>query len=434
MFKTLQKFFGKTEPVPASRPSARTDDSPAAPEHAPAAAGFLRREPVFDRRGRLAGHLLGVHAPEEQPAPALLDVLGDALAGGHTALVFVPLAVGDLWSPAVDRLEGTKTVLLVDLSGDVDAEALALRIDELQAGGRKLAFLRRPEHPAFTACMARTDLAAIDYADSDPDAVRNYSAAVRASERAQPMRLFACHIDTTDDHRFCHQWHYDLFHGNFARIAPCAEQDAADPHKLHLMHLLRLVRNDADNVTVAEAMKQDPLLSFRILRYLNSPLIGLAQPIDSLNHALTIMGRQRLTRWLSVLLFSVREPGFGDWLLVESALTRARLMEMLGGRRQGDAANDELFMTGMFSCLERLLHRPLAALLDDIPVSAAVRAALLQGSGPYAALLAVAEAADSYDLQRIEAAAQAAGVTPDVVNSALLGAIAWASEVTEHWE
>ena len=64
----------------------------------------------------------------------------------------------------------------------------------------------------------------------------------------------------------------------------------------------------------------------------------------------------RLTRWLAVLLFSVREPQLNDWLLVENALTRGRLMEVLGAQLLPGQPHDPLFLTGIFSCLDRLLR------------------------------------------------------------------------------
>lgn len=436
VFKTLRQLFGNNAPSAPTGQSGHADvpgraaASAGATTPASTQAGFLRRQPVFDRRGRPFGHLLGFHSPQPESVPALLDLLARETAGESAGTLFVPVPLASLWSSTVDRLQGRKIVLLVDLLDGIASDVLSARIVELQAAGLALGFFRRPEHPAFAAAMALADYAVVDCAATDPDAVRNFSAAVRAGGR--PVRLLACCIDTPDDHRFCHQWHYELFQGDFARVAPAMARDAADPHKVHLLHLMRLVAGDADNETLAAAMKQDPLLSFRILRYLNSPLIGLDHPIDSLNHALTIMGRQRLSRWLAVLLFSVREPDFGDWLLVESALVRARLMETLGDDRL--AGSDERFLTGLFSCLERLLRRPLADLLGELPVSPKVRSALLEHKGALAALLAVAETADSYDAERIGEAAKAAGLAPDTVNRALLGATAWASDVTGHWE
>ncbi|MCH2221059.1 MAG: HDOD domain-containing protein, partial [Dechloromonas sp.] len=207
-----------------------------------------------------------------------------------------------------------------------------------------------------------------------------------------------------------------------------------DPHKAQLLNLLRLVQGDAETAEIADAMKQDPVLSFRVLRYLNSPMLGLTRRIDSLEQALIILGRQRLTRWLAVLLFSVREPQMSDWLLVENALTRGRLMELLAERLMPGQPHDPFFLTGIFSCLNRLLHRPLADILATLPIADEIRQALLERSGPYAPLLAVAEQSEELNQSGMSDAAQSAGVTPDMVNRALLAATAWASEVTEYWE
>ena len=79
--------------------------------------------------------------------------------------------------------------------------------------------------------------------------------------------------------------------------------------------------------------------------------------------------------------------------------------------------------------LRTAAHRTLSA-----HAACRARAALLKRTGPYASLLAVAEASDAFDLQRMELTAKAAGIEPETVNRALLAATAWASEVTEHWE
>ena len=82
----------------------------------------------------------------------------------------------------------------------------------------------------------------------------------------------------------------------------------------------------------------------------------------------------------------------------------------------------------------RLLRRPIAEALAMLPIPDDVSAALINNGGPYATLLAVAKASESFDLERIAIAAEAANLQPDKVNRALLAATAWASEVTDHWE
>lgn len=453
MFDSLKKLFGSQRPSPAPTPAKAppvatpADAGPPPAGDAPGAA-FLCRDAVFDRKGRLAGHLFLVRgtplqadaeaALQRQVDSTLLAALAASPEAWNTSLAFVPLSSASLDLPLLDEIRTANLVLLVQLAAASTAEqnyALCVRIEALRLRGIAIGLFRQPKHPAFAAAIPLADYGVVDVGGTEPGVIRDFSAAFRAGERSHPVRLFGGHIETTDEHRFCHQWHFDYFHGAFAANAPKRVDEAAtDPHKMQLLHLLRLVQGDAETADIAAAMKQDPPLAFRILRYLNSPLIGLDHRIDSLAQALTILGRQRLTRWLSVLLFSVREPGFGDWLLVESALTRGRLMEVLGAKLMPAQPADALFLTGIFSCLDKLLRRPLGELLDEIPVSDDVRSALLERSGPYAPLLALAEAAEAFDLERMESTAKAVAVPADTVNRALLAATAWASEVSEHWE
>ena len=446
MFSSLKKLFGgqpeNTGQTPAKTLGAEKEMVAEAP---PMASTFLCREAVFDRKNRLAGHLfflqdstLQANAESERQRQFdqnLLATLNASPDAWNTSLAFIPLNSASLELPAVDRLKTANLVLLIQLAPDAAPEALCARLETLRQRGLAIGIFRQPKNPAFTQAILLADYGVVDIGASEAGAIRDFSSAFRAGEKTHPVHLLGSDIETLDDHRFCHQSHFDYFHGRFAAASIKRPDEAtADPHKVQLLHLLRLVQGDAETAEIAEAMKQDPLLTFRILRYLNSAALGLDHRIDSIGQALIILGRQRLTRWLSVLLFSVREPNFGDWLLVESALTRGRLMEVLGEQLMPGKPKDPLFLTGIFSCLDRLLRRPLAELLNDMPLSDDVRAALLERRGPFAGLLAIAEASDAFDLARMESTALAAGLEPHAVNRALLAATAWASEVTEHWE
>ncbi len=439
MFDSLKKMFGGREAPNERQPRSASE---AAPATRSTAGGFLSREPVFDRQDRPAGYLLQWQAAADSASGddrlddgPLLDLLGENLANWKTGLAFVPIGAQSLGHAAVHRLPGEKTVLLIELDKRTDSASLLPQMQALRERGFRLGLFRQPKHPAFAEAVAQADLAAIAIDQTEPAAVRDFSAAVRAGTRERGLQLLATQIDSPDEHRLCQQWHYDFFHGRFAKSTPRRpEEPGGDPHKVLLLNLLRLVQGEAETAEIAEAMKQDPLLAFRILRYLNSPALGLSRRIDSLGQALVILGRQRLTRWVAILLFSVREPNLGDWLLVENALTRGRLMELLGDKLHPGKGNDPLFLTGIFSCLDRLVRRPISEIIDDMPLASEVRSALLERQGPYAPLLAVAEACEDFDLPRMQATAQAAGLDADTVNRALLAATAWAGEVTEHWE
>ncbi|MGL6040004.1 MAG: EAL and HDOD domain-containing protein, partial [Deefgea sp.] len=117
---------------------------------------------------------------------------------------------------------------------------------------------------------------------------------------------------------------------------------------------------------IAETIRVDPALSTRLLRYVNSAAFGLNHPIHHLLDALNLLGQQRLYRWLALLFFNPSSSTPLDDTLLEAALTRARLMELLGEKHTNPAQCELLFLTGLFSLLDYLLRVPRALLLSEL--------------------------------------------------------------------
>lgn len=446
----LGKFFGSKKPEADEKPA----PTPAAPSQpAPAEnnvrTAFVRRDAVFNKEHRIAGHLFRLQLadaglgdlPTERQKP-LDDLLLKSLClskdepSWGNQIGFVPLATASLDNPWLERLPVENTVILLTLSPETtDGDALAARLEALDKRGLRFGILRNPKHPAFASLLEHVDFAATNVAESQGGNVRDFSVALRsANDIRHLIELIGINIETFDDQALCQRCHFSYFHGPFTRSEEKWDVPKGDPHKLHLMHLLNLANGNAEIAELASALKQDPLLTYRILRYLNSPAIGLSREITSIDQALVILGRQRLARWLSVLLFSVKDPDFADWLLVESSLSRGRVMEILGAQRFPAAESDHLFITGVFSTLDKLLRMPLTEAVEKLRLPANIRSALLEHAGPYAALLDVAEACEAFDPTRIAATAQAAGLDPRAVNQALMAATSWASDVTAHWD
>ncbi|MBL8441628.1 MAG: signal transduction protein, partial [Betaproteobacteria bacterium] len=95
---------------------------------------------------------------------------------------------------------------------------------------------------------------------------------------------------------------------------------------------------------------------------------------------------------------------------------------------------DQLFLTGVFSRLDKLLRIPLSDALSQITLPAPVREALIDRSGRYGSLLSVVEAAEASGEFPIEALSKNAGLDSEAVNRALIAATTWANDATSEWE
>jgi len=161
------------------------------------------------------------------------------------------------------------------------------------------------------------------------------------------------------------------------------------------LQLVQLVSADADTHEIEALLRQDPTLSYHLLRLVNSLGMGTGRRVTSFSQAILILGRSQLRRWLNLMLFSSREGDQRSAMLLSRVAVRARSMELLSKACGEDKHHQEqAFMVGMFSLLGVLFGMPLDEVLKPLTISEAVQQALLSHEGELGQLLCVVESAE----------------------------------------
>ena len=200
---------------------------------------------------------------------------------------------------------------------------------------------------------------------------------------------------------------------------------ALNPAQAQIVRVLNLVRKNADIKDIEAALKQDVALSYKLLRYINSAGFGLQCEIQSFRHAVTILGYDKLNKWLSLLLATASKDPMAP-ALMHTALTRARLMELLGHGLVDRQEYDNLFITGAFSMLDALLGVSMDKVLESMSLPEAICDALLGHGGIYAPFLELAKASEEENGQAIAEQAGLLGLSAEQFNAAQLQALAFA--------
>lgn len=203
---------------------------------------------------------------------------------------------------------------------------------------------------------------------------------------------------------------------------------ALAPGQAQIIRLINLVRNNAEVREIEAALKQDVALSYKLLRYINSAGFGLSCEIQSFKHAVTILGYEKLNKWLSLLLATASKDPMAP-ALMHTALTRARFMELLAHDLVSKSEYDNLFITGAFSMLEPLLGVSMETILESMTLPEAIVDALLGRGGMYAPFLELAIASEGDDVVGLSEQVMMLGLTPSQFNRAQLEALSFASSL-----
>ena len=197
------------------------------------------------------------------------------------------------------------------------------------------------------------------------------------------------------------------------------------PGQAQIIRVLNLVRKNADVWDIEAALKQDVTLSYKLLRYINSVGFGLSCEVQSFRHAVTILGYNRLNKWLSLLLVTASRDPMAP-ALMHTALARARLMEVLAQGLVDAAEYDNLFITGAFSMLDALLGVSMDQALESMSLPEAITDALRGDGGVYGPFLDLARASERGDGDRLAAQVALLGLSATEFNRAQLQALAFA--------
>ena len=249
-------------------------------------------------------------------------------------------------------------------------------------------------------------------------------------QQARPrLPLVALGLESIDDVESALAGGVALAGGRFARGGGVAQAKPLQAAAHRICELLNHLALDRDTAIVADAVRADVVLCYRLLRWANSPAIGLTRGVESVEQAVALLGRKELTRWLSVMLLSAAGGRQASAALQEHALARGRLLESLV-RKSRTAPPEALFTVGLLSQLDLMLQMPLASALAPLRLSEAASEALLRGRGPWADPLALAVALEGDDEVLLAALAAPYGGTEAVLAEAER-AWAWAAGLVE---
>lgn len=235
----------------------------------------------------------------------------------------------------------------------------------------------------------------------------------------------AFNIASTEDFRACMDAGITAATGWFFTSPTGMPAKTLNPAQTNIVRVLNLVRRNADIREIEAALKHDVGMSYKLLRYINSVGFGLSCEIQSFRHAVTMLGYDKLNRWLSLLLATASKDPMAPALMY-TTLVRGRLMELLAADLVEKSEYDNLFITGAFSLLDVLLGVSLEQALEAMRLPDPICDALLGNGGRYQPFLDLALASERDDGELIAAQAAMLGLTADQFNRAQLQALSFA--------
>jgi len=239
-------------------------------------------------------------------------------------------------------------------------------------------------------------------------------------------RLLAEKIETQEEHDEAMALGFDLFQGYFYNKPETLGQKGMDANRAQAMQMVRQAMQAEDVSELEEVISRDVSITYKLLKYINSPGFGIGSEIKSIKHALTLLGLRSVRSWTSIVAMSSAASDKPSELVTQS-LVRGRFLETLAQAEGHPELKNDYFVVGMFSLLEPMLDMSMADAIADLSLPELVRQGLMDRNSTLGERIQLVDAMEQGEWERIESLIERSGAMN--LPSMYTQAIFWADEL-----
>lgn len=239
------------------------------------------------------------------------------------------------------------------------------------------------------------------------------------------MKILAEKVETHEEFEEAKAMGFDFFQGYFFCKPEIVEQNDVDNNRATILALYNeVLKDDINYCTLSGYFEHDTALAYKLLRFINSGLFPLSDPIDSLKQALIYLGEEQVKKFVCMILtahLAQDKPSE----LTELSIIRARFCELVA-LKIAPASSGCAFLLGLFSLIDAILDKPMDDILHSLPISEEVKAGLLAKPGLMTTLLNLIKAYESGSWWASKKACQQARLNEETLPQYYEQAISWA--------
>jgi EAL and modified HD-GYP domain-containing signal transduction protein len=389
---------------------------------------LIGRHPIFSPNLEVVGYEVRSPAIDgffdtdgDDVARAVYTSLGgaalDHLVGNLTGFINLThqALAGGYWR----RIPRERVVFSV-FDTDLSAPDMAVHLRDILRQGGRIALPERVHSDEFRDLQAKAHVIRLNVAEYRPDELE----ACARELKSRGLRTIAAGVDTYDDLEFARELGFDLIQGRFLSKPANKDRTGNPVNRLALLRVLaRLQEPDIAVRKLDKLISQDVALTCKLLQYANSPRAAVRREVDSIGHALRLVGTKKLQSWSSVLLLSAVEDKPRELIVI--ALVRGRMCELLANAVKKQRA-DSYFSAGLLSVLDALADRPMEDLLAEIPLVDEIKDGILHRTGPIGQALRCAVAYERAEWSDVAFY----GLSAALIQEIYMDSIKWARDMS----
>jgi EAL and modified HD-GYP domain-containing signal transduction protein len=394
---------------------------------------YFARQPVFTREKEIYGYELlfrdgmenlfpgidGSSATSRVLTSAFFSSDIEKITGGKRAFVNFTRKLIDLEIPRLFPAELT----IVEILEDIHPDGPFLEgCRSMSLSGYRIAMDDFEYRSELEGLVRLADIIKIDFLNTGTETIRSLVRDFSGSGKT----LLAEKVETARQFDLACELGFGLFQGYFFSRPEVMRKQEIPPLKMNLLEIMSEAgRGDFRIEELERLITRDVGISYKLLRYLNSPFFRRRREITSIRHAILMLGEQGIRSFLAVIIMSDISLDKPDELL-KSSVIRAKICEGLGTLAQKGPEPSMLFTLGLFSLIDAILDSPMEQVLDKLPLDREIKAALLNRDSLMGTYLRLAESYERGDWNGVAGLGTSLGIETGELPVIYFDALGWA--------
>tara|TARA_R110001583_G_scaffold100831_2_gene246970 strand:- start:11665 stop:12894 length:1230 start_codon:yes stop_codon:yes gene_type:complete len=367
---------------------------------------LMARQPIFDRQLKVIAYELLYRSDtdsdadfldgEKASSEMLLNTYTSISDEGSTKRVpaFIHLNREMLIRQNVPQLLRKQIVIELLEDSAIDAE-LVEAVRKLREDGFKVALDNFFYDEKYIPLLKLVNIVKINVEQLSEQELKEHI------QKLAPYRvtLLAQKIETLEHLYECVDLGFKLFQGHFLSKPQVIKGKKVATNTLALMQVVQELQRPGTTASAVERLIiKDPVLTFKLLRIVNSATYALVRKVESLNQAVVMLGMEQVRKWATLISLSSTDNKPAE--LSRSLLARGRMCELLA-ESMNYPNTSNYFMVGMMSSINALLDMDMDTVLEQIPLNDEIKAAIGKHEGSMGMVLEATLAYERGEWERL---------------------------------
>ncbi|MBF0241611.1 MAG: HDOD domain-containing protein [Desulfamplus sp.] len=203
------------------------------------------------------------------------------------------------------------------------------------------------------------------------------------------ITLLAEKVETYEEFSKAKEMGFSLFQGYFFSKPEVISKTDIPSSKMALLKLISETgKKDINFNKLSQTIKNDVAISYKLMKFINSPYFRRANKINTVKDAVSFLGEDTIRQFVRVLAAAGLNDNKPDELM-RLSVVRARMCELMGNYIKTPFTAEELFTMGLFSTIDAMLDKDMKTVLTEISFSKKVSDGLLKCNKEFNQLLSL---------------------------------------------